>query len=123
MRIRAAIRIPLVRLGFLVGRLLGRPPRRVVLATSHSRAISGNLAYIREELTRREPPITTISLAYRPVPTIRGLLSAAIDSFRSGYHLARAVAPASERDDGTMLSVGTKGVHAEDDAKPHKHSD
>jgi CDP-ribitol ribitolphosphotransferase len=90
MRIRAAIRIPLVRLGYLVGRLLGRPPRRVVLATSHSRAISGNLAYIREELAKREPPITTISLAYRPVPTIRGLLSAAVDSFRSGYHLARA---------------------------------
>ena len=40
-----------------------------------------------------------------------------------GYHLARAVAPASERDEGTMLSVGTKGVHAEDDARPHKHRD
>lgn len=90
MRIRAAIRIPLVRMGFLLGRLLGRPRRRVVLATSHAQVISGNLAYIREELERRDPPVTTISLAYRPVPTIRGLLSAAVDSFRSGYHLARA---------------------------------
>ena len=38
-----------------------------------------------------------------------------------GYHLARAVAPASERDGGTMLSVGTPGVHAEDHAHPHRH--
>ncbi len=37
----------------------------------------------------------------------------------AGYHLARLVAPASERDDGTMISVGTPGVHAEDHAPPH----
>jgi uracil-xanthine permease len=36
-----------------------------------------------------------------------------------GYHLARFVAPASERDEGTMLAVGTEGVHAEDHAEPH----
>ena len=90
MRIRAAIRIPLVRMGFLLGRLLGRPPRRVVLATAHGEAISGNLAYVREELGRREPAVSTVTLAYRPVPTIRGLLSAAVSAFRSGYHLARA---------------------------------
>jgi uracil-xanthine permease len=39
-----------------------------------------------------------------------------------GYHLARLVAPASERDQGTMIAVGTEGVHTEDHAPPHnKH--
>lgn len=38
-----------------------------------------------------------------------------------GYHLARLVAPASERDQGTMIAVGTEGVHHEDHAPPHKH--
>ncbi len=90
MGIRAAIRIPLVRLGFLLGRLLGRPRRQVVLATAHSTGISGNLAFIREELARREPPIRTLTLAYRPEPTLRGLLPSAVNAFRSGYHLARA---------------------------------
>ena len=37
-----------------------------------------------------------------------------------GYHIARAVAPASERDHGTMIAVGTEGAHAEDHAPPHK---
>ncbi len=38
-----------------------------------------------------------------------------------GYHIARAVAPASERDQGTMIAVGNEGVHGEDHAPPHKH--
>ena len=37
-----------------------------------------------------------------------------------GYHIARAVAPASERDHGTMIAVGTEGAHAEDHAPPHQ---
>jgi CDP-ribitol ribitolphosphotransferase len=90
MGIRAAIRIPLVRLGFLLGRLLGRPRPQVVLATSHATGISGNLAFIREELARRDPPIRTLTLAYRPEPTLRGLLPSAVNALRSGYQLARA---------------------------------
>ena len=35
-----------------------------------------------------------------------------------GYHLARAVAPANLRDDGTMLAVGRSGVHRDDDVTP-----
>ena len=38
-----------------------------------------------------------------------------------GYHIARVVAPASERDQGTMIAVGTEGVHREDHAPPHHH--
>ncbi len=35
-----------------------------------------------------------------------------------GYHLARAVAPANLRDDGTIIAVGHEGAHREDDDKP-----
>jgi uracil-xanthine permease len=35
-----------------------------------------------------------------------------------GYHLARAVAPANLRDDGTMMAVGRSGVHRDDDVTP-----
>ena len=43
-----------------------------------------------------------------------------------GYHLARAVAPATDRDEGTLIAVGRTGVHTEDHAHPHGdhgHSD
>jgi uracil-xanthine permease len=35
-----------------------------------------------------------------------------------GYHLARAIAPANLRDDGTMMAVGHRGVHRDDDVTP-----
>jgi len=35
-----------------------------------------------------------------------------------GYHLARAIAPANLRDDGTMMAVGHSGVHRDDDVTP-----
>ena len=35
-----------------------------------------------------------------------------------GYHLARAIAPADLRDDGTMMAVGHSGVHRDDDVTP-----
>ena len=35
-----------------------------------------------------------------------------------GYHLARAVAPAEDRDEGTLIAVGRTGVHTEDHAGP-----
>lgn len=37
----------------------------------------------------------------------------------AGYHLARLVSPPRD-DDGTMISVGRTGVHAEDHASPHQ---
>jgi len=90
MPIRVAVRIALVRIGFLLGRLLGRPRRRVLLATSHGTAISGNLAFIRDELAARRPPVPTTVIAYRPESSVRGLLGAALASVRSGFHLASA---------------------------------
>lgn len=90
MRKRAAIRLALVRFGYRLGRLLGPPRRRVVLATSHADEISGNLAFIRDELARRRPPIPAIVIANRPDPSIRGLLTSSIAAVRSGFHLARA---------------------------------
>ena len=87
---RLVVRIALVRLGFLLGRLLRRPRRRVVLATSHGAAISGNLEEILTELARRDPPIPTTVIAFEPRTSLRGLAVAAIASFRSGFHLAAA---------------------------------
>lgn len=90
MPIRAVIRVELVRLGIRIGRLLGRPRRRVVLATSHALEISGNLAFIRDELARRQPPIPTVVIAHRPDPSRRGLLSSSIAALKSGFQLATA---------------------------------
>jgi CDP-ribitol ribitolphosphotransferase len=90
MPVRVAVRITLVRLGFLIGRLLGRPRRRVLLATSHATSLSGNLAFIREELERREPPVPSVVITYRPGTSRRSLVGAAIASVRSGFHLATA---------------------------------
>ncbi len=85
---RLLARVALVRLGFLLGRLSGRPRPRVVLATSHAAAISGNLALIRDELARRQPPIPFRVIAFAPTPTPGGLARAALASIRAGYHLA-----------------------------------
>jgi teichoic acid ribitol-phosphate primase len=85
---RLLARVALVRLGFLLGRLSGRPRPRVVLATSHAAAISGNLALIRDELARRRPPIPTRVIAFAPTASVHGLARAAVASIRSGYHLA-----------------------------------
>lgn len=90
MRKRAAIRVALMRLGFLLGRLVGRPRRRVLLATSHTAEIGGNLAFIRDELASRRPPVPTVVLAYRPDASLRGILPAAIAALRSGFHVATA---------------------------------
>ena len=90
MPIRVLLRIVLVRLGFTLGRLLGQPRPRVLLATSHGTSLSGNLAFIRDELRDRRPPIETVVIAYRPEPSVRGLFGVAVASVRSGFHLARA---------------------------------
>jgi CDP-ribitol ribitolphosphotransferase len=89
-RARVRVRIALVRAGFALGRLLGRPRRRVVFATTHAPAITGNLACLREDLARRHPSIPVSVVAYRPTRSWRSRLAAAIHSLRAGYHLASA---------------------------------
>jgi CDP-glycerol glycerophosphotransferase (TagB/SpsB family) len=84
-----ALRVALVRLGFLLGRLL--PLRaRVVLATAHGDRLAGNLTWIREGLRSRSPQPQLIELAHRPGGGWRGLVGAAVHALRSGYHLATA---------------------------------
>ncbi|HET9851264.1 MAG TPA: CDP-glycerol glycerophosphotransferase family protein [Candidatus Limnocylindrales bacterium] len=87
---RLAARLALVRLGFLLGRLSGSPRGRVVLATSHASAIGGNLVAIREELATRRPSVPVTTIAFAPSPSARGLVTAALASIRSGFHLATA---------------------------------
>ena len=87
---RVAIRAALVRLGFALGRLLGRPARRVGLATSHAATISGNLAFIRDALGAISPPVAVSVLAHQPESGLRGLPGAAIAAIRAGFELARA---------------------------------
>ena len=84
-----ALRVALVRLGFLVGR--SRPLRaRVVLATGHGERLAGNLGWIRDGLRTRTPAAPIIELAHRPGGGWRGLVRAAVHALRSGYHLANA---------------------------------
>ena len=88
-RIAIIVGTAATRAGFLVGSLR-RPRRRVVLATSNGEAISGNLAYIAEELAGRTPPVPVAVLAFRNRPGIRGRARAVVEAARAGYHLASA---------------------------------
>ena len=74
------------RLGFAVGRLRRLQPH-VVLATSHAPALGGNLAWVRDELARRDPPIPVVELTASPR---RSRLALLLFTFRAGYHLATA---------------------------------
>ena len=80
------LRTLVARLGFLVGRLRRVKPH-VVLATSHSAALTGNLAWIRDELARRDPPIPSVEVT---PGTSRSKLAYFGYTFRAGYHLASA---------------------------------
>lgn len=82
-------RIWLVRLGFLVGSLLPLR-RRVVLATSHSDALGGNLAAIRTGLSQLVPALEVVELAHRSTSDLGGRLGGVLRGIRAGYHLARA---------------------------------
>ena len=85
-RLLRVARTLVTRLGFVVGSL--RPPRRrVVLATSHAAGLGGNLAWIRDELARRHPPIPVVELAPGERRSRLDYLSLA---FRAGYQLASA---------------------------------
>ncbi len=83
------LRAGLVRLAFAVSRRLPLR-RRVVLANGRSAQLSGNLAFIRAELLRREPPIPHVVLTHRLRRGLRGKLAAIGFALRSGYHLATA---------------------------------
>jgi len=85
-RRRRIIRTLVTRLGFLVGRL--RPVRRrIVLATSHTAGLTGNLVWIREELARREPAVPVVEVS---IGRAESRLSAMAYTFWAGYHLASA---------------------------------
>jgi CDP-ribitol ribitolphosphotransferase len=80
------VRTFLTRLGFLAGRL--RPPRaRVVLATSHTPVLVGNLRFIDEELQARHPDVPVVRLTLRRSGRLRRL-ALPITTFLAGYHLA-----------------------------------
>jgi CDP-ribitol ribitolphosphotransferase len=81
-------RIALVRLGFRFGAALPLR-RRVLLATAHAPAITGNLAIIRDEL-RRLPRIPIDEVAHRPAEGTVGRLVAAWHGVLAGYRLARS---------------------------------
>ena len=83
------MRIALIRVAFALSRRL-RLRRRVVLASSHAAEISGNLAFIRDELDRRKPPIPYVVLAHRNEATWRSWIAAFRHNLRAGYHLATA---------------------------------
>lgn len=86
---RVTLRTLLVRLGFALGRLL--PVRRhVVLATAHASAISGNLAWIREEMQARGLGGRVTVMASGLATGARGQARAALQSIRAGWWLARA---------------------------------
>lgn len=83
-----ALRVALVRLGFLAGRLFPVRPR-VVLATGHGARIGGNLTWIRDELRRSQAGVPIVELAHEPGGR-RRQLAAAIHAVSAGFHLATA---------------------------------
>ncbi len=83
------VRIWVVRVGFILGRILPLR-RRVVMATSHDPVLRGNLAMVRDELARRHPGIPLVVLAHRPARGLRGRLAALGQGLQAGYHLATA---------------------------------
>lgn len=84
-----ALRVALVRLGFLVGRLRPVSPR-VVLATGHGSRLAGNLAWIRDGLRSTRRDVRMVELTHRPGGGARRLVGAALHAVRSGYQLATA---------------------------------
>jgi CDP-ribitol ribitolphosphotransferase len=83
------LRIAIVRLAFGLARRL--PLRsRVVLATAHSERISGNLAFIHEELARRDETVPIAIVAHRPGKGLAGRLAGLWHALQAGYHLATA---------------------------------
>ena len=84
-----SLRIVTVRLAFGLARRLPLR-RRIVLATAHGERISGNLAFIRDELARRDPAIPVVIIAHRPGRGVVGRLAGLWHALQAGYHLATA---------------------------------
>jgi CDP-ribitol ribitolphosphotransferase len=76
-------------MGFALGRRLPLQ-RQVVLASTAATAPTGNLAFIRAELERRDPPIPYRVLMSRPPSGWKGVPENLIYNVRAGYHLGRA---------------------------------
>lgn len=87
-RIFLHLRTAAVRTGFAVGRR--RPLRhRVLFATSHADALSGNLVVLRDELGRRSPRVQTLALVNgRRRAGIAARAAALWQAAVSGYRLA-----------------------------------
>jgi CDP-ribitol ribitolphosphotransferase len=60
----------------------------VILATSHQAELSGNLAYLRDELAARRPSIPVTVMAFRHERGLLGRVRAIAFAARAGYHLA-----------------------------------
>jgi len=86
---RRIARTFLTRLGFTMGRPF--PLRRtVVLATSHTPALTGNMAFIHEELRRSHPEIPVATLTMKRASGHLGRFSPLVAAVKSGFHLATA---------------------------------
>jgi teichoic acid ribitol-phosphate primase len=62
----------------------------VLFALSHADHLSGNLEFIRDELTRREPPIPFVVLAHRYNQTWRSWFGLFAQDVKAAYRLATA---------------------------------
>ena len=78
-----------IRLAFGLARLLPLR-RRIVLATANAEHISGNLAFIRDELDRRGSSVPVVVLAHRSESGVGGRLAGLWHGLLAGYHLATA---------------------------------
>ncbi len=79
----------IIRMTFGVARRL--PLRRhVVFATAHAATITGNLAFIRDELDRRQPPVPYRVIARRADQTWQSWFGSFLFNIRAAYHLATA---------------------------------
>lgn len=78
-----------IRIAFGLARLLPLR-RRIVLATANAEHISGNLAFIRDELERRGSSVPVVNLAHRSGGGVGGRLAGLWHGLLAGYHLATA---------------------------------
>jgi len=88
-RLTIALRTAAVRLGFALGSIRA-PAARVVLATNHLAHLTGNLAFIADDLAARYPQVPVVRLASRPPGGIAGRIRALLFAVRAGYQLASA---------------------------------
>jgi CDP-glycerol glycerophosphotransferase (TagB/SpsB family) len=78
-----------IRFAFRLGRRR-QPLPEVLLAAANARALSGNLAAIRDDLARRHPQVRVRVLAHARQGGIRGRLHMLWHGAVAGYRLARA---------------------------------